>query len=49
MDNLLIIIKQNRNWEGKKANTLILGIFEKLGMSSPLTQQYRKKLSNILF
>lgn len=49
MDQLLTIIRKDREWEDSKARTQLVKFFEALGPSDPLTIQYRQKLSSILF
>jgi thioredoxin-like negative regulator of GroEL len=46
---LLDIIAINRNWEEKKANTLLMEVFSKVGAKSEAVKQGRKKLAKILF
>jgi putative thioredoxin len=47
--HLLDIIKIDRNWEDRKANTLILQIFGKLGSANATVIEGRKKLQKILY
>lgn len=49
IEQLLEIIKRDRDWNDKAANAELLKYFEALGPSDPLTIQGRKKLSRILF
>jgi len=49
IDALIDIIKQDKNWEDKKANKFLLEIFEAFGEFHPLTSYGRRKLSAILF
>ncbi|MEO0394324.1 MAG: tetratricopeptide repeat protein [Pseudomonadota bacterium] len=49
MDALLASIAADRDWEDGAARTQLLKYFETLGPTHPLTGQYRRKLSAILF
>lgn len=49
MDELVQIIRRNRNWEEDKARKKLLEFFEALGPSDPLTLAGRRKLSSVLF
>ena len=46
---LLELIGQNKNWENKKAQTLLLEVFKKLGNEHETTKKGRKKLATLLF
>ena len=48
-DELLEIIRQNRNWNEDVARLELLKIFEVLGPTDPITSAGRRKLSSILF
>jgi thioredoxin-like negative regulator of GroEL len=48
LEQLLAIVKIDKNWQEKKANKEILAIFKELGNSSPLTQTYRRLLQQAL-
>lgn len=48
LDQLLAIIKANKEWEDKKANKEMLAIFKELGNTSPITLAYRKHLQRAL-
>lgn len=49
IDELLVIVKRDRNWEEQKARTELLTLFEALGPADPLVMAGRRKLSAILF
>ena len=49
INNLLEIIKIDRNWNGKKAHQLLLRLFSMLGSESQIAVQGRKKLAKLLF
>ena len=49
MDALLDSIRLDREWEEGAARTQLLKYFETLGPTNPLTSQYRRHLSAILF
>jgi putative thioredoxin len=49
LDGLLDILRQDKHYRNNEVRKVILGIFETLGESSPLTQQYRRELALILF
>jgi thioredoxin-like negative regulator of GroEL len=42
-------MKIDRNWEEKKANNLIIKIFEKLGSSDKMVIDARKKMQRMLY
>ena len=48
IDELLLIVRRDRNWEGGKSRDLLLKLFEALGNDSDLTKKGRRKLSNYL-
>ena len=48
-EELLEIIRQNRNWNDDAARLELLKIFEVLGPTDPITSAGRRKLSSILF
>jgi thioredoxin-like negative regulator of GroEL len=43
------IVKEEKYWEEKKTNRLILTIFKELGETSPLVHKYRRMLQRILY
>jgi putative thioredoxin len=49
LDGLLDILRQDKHYRNNEVRKVVLGIFEILGESSPLTQQYRRELALILF
>lgn len=49
IDGLILLIRKHRDWEDKKANTLLLDLLEALGPMHPLTAPSRRKLSTVLF
>ncbi|MFC5387704.1 thioredoxin [Aquamicrobium segne] len=48
-DNLMAIIKADRDWNEDGARTQLLQFFEAWGMSDPATLAARRKLSSVLF
>ena len=49
IDELIEIIRQNREWNEEAARQQLLKLFEALGHTDPLTVAGRRKLSSILF
>lgn len=49
IEMLIAIIRQNRDWQEKKARVFLLEIFDALGPAHPLTSPGRRKLSAVLF
>lgn len=49
LDGLLDILRENKRFRGGEAQKVILAIFELLGSQDPLTIQYRRELSSVLF
>lgn len=49
LDGLLDILRQDKHYRNDEVRKVILGIFEVLGDNSPLTQQYRQELAQVLF
>lgn len=49
MDQLLEIIKTNREWNDDGARKQLVKFFEALGFEDPLAAEYRQKLSLVLF
>jgi putative thioredoxin len=49
MDGLIDILRQNKHYHNDEVRKVLIGIFEVLGNNHPLTQQYRKELSFVLF
>jgi putative thioredoxin len=49
IDELIEIIRRNREWEDEKARKQLLDFFEALGQTHELTSQGRRKLSSVLF
>jgi putative thioredoxin len=48
-DNLLAIVKADRNWNEGGARAQLLKLFEAWGMSDAVTLSTRRKLSSLLF
>lgn len=48
LNQLIAIVKMDKNWKEKKANKEILAIFKELGSSSPITQTYRRLFQRAL-
>lgn len=49
VENLLEIIRRDRNWNDEAARKQLLTFFELFGPADPVTQQARRTLSSILF
>lgn len=49
LDTLLTLVRRNRRWRDDAARKTMLGLFDLLGDTDPLTQEYRSKLSQALF
>lgn len=49
IDALVQSLRADRNWQEKAAQTLLLGLFDAMGPSHPLTSRGRRKLSALLF
>lgn len=49
MDGLLDILRRDKDYRDGEARKALLGIFELIGESNPLTRQYRQELASILF
>jgi putative thioredoxin len=49
IDELLAMIKLDRNWNEGAARQQLLKFFEALGFTDPLAADGRKRLSSILF
>jgi len=49
LDQLLEVVRRDREWNDEAARKRLLKIFEALGPSDPLTVESRRRLSSILF
>lgn len=49
MDGLLGILRENKDYRDGEVRQVILGLFELLGDSNPITRQYRNELASVLF
>ncbi len=49
MDGILDILRQDKHYRDDEARKVLLGLFEVLGDSHPLTLQYRRELALVLF
>jgi putative thioredoxin len=49
IEQLISLIRLNRDWQEKKARLFLLEIFDSLGNAHPLTSSGRRKLSAVLF
>ena len=49
IDQLLEIVRRDREWNEQAARKQLVKFFEAIGLSDPLTVQARKRLSSILF
>jgi putative thioredoxin len=49
IDQLLEIVRRDREWNEQAARRQLVKFFEAIGLSDPLTVQSRKRLSSILF
>ena len=49
IDEMIEIIRRDKEWEEEKARKQLLDFFEALGHSNPITAKGRRKLSSVLF
>jgi putative thioredoxin len=49
MDGLIDILRQNKHFHYDGVRKILLGLFEILGSNHPLTKQYQRELSLVLF
>lgn len=49
MDGLLDVLRQDKHYHNEEVRKVLLSLFEVLGANHPLTLQYRKELSIVLF
>lgn len=49
MDGILAVLRQDKHYRDDEAKDVMLGLFEILGNENPVTREYRKELSTILF
>ena len=49
VDELLEIVRRNRDWNEQQARKQLVKFFEVFGSSDPLTISSRRRLSSILF
>lgn len=49
MDGLIDILRQDKHYRNDEVRKVLLGLFEVLGDSHPLAQQYRRELAMVLF
>jgi putative thioredoxin len=49
LDELLESVRLDRSWEDGAARKSMLAIFDLLGLDSPVTRAYQRKLENVLF
>jgi putative thioredoxin len=49
MDGMIDILRQVKHYHDDEVRKILLGLFEVLGDSHPLTQQYRRELAMVLF
>lgn len=49
LDGLLDVLRTNKRYRDGEAHLVVLGLFELLGHSHPVTREYRSELANILF
>lgn len=49
MDGLLGILRENKDYRDGEVRQVMLGLFELLGDSNPITRQYRNELASVLF
>jgi len=49
LDGLLDILREDKRYQDGEVRQVILGIFELMGDSNPLTRQYRQELASVLF
>ena len=49
MDELLAVLRRDKRYRNGEPRVLLLALFELLGETDPLTQEYRNKLAGVLF
>ena len=49
IDELLLLFKRDRNWDGQAARRQLVKFFEAMGPSDPLTLSARRRLSSLMF
>jgi putative thioredoxin len=49
LDELLASIALDRSFADGAARKAVLAVFDIIGLDSPLTREYQRKLSNVLF
>lgn len=49
MDGMLDILRQDKRYRDDEVRRVLLGVFELLGETNPLTRQYRNELASVLF
>jgi putative thioredoxin len=49
MDGLLDVLRENRTYRNGEPRKVLVGLFEILGETNPVTRDYRAELANILF
>jgi putative thioredoxin len=49
LDGLLDILREDKRYRDGEVRQVVLGIFELMGDSNPLTRQYRQELASVLF
>jgi putative thioredoxin len=49
IDGMLDILRQDKHYRNKEVRNVVLGLLEVLGEENPLTPEYRRELSMILF
>lgn len=49
MDGLLEVLRQDKRYRKGEPREVMLGLFELLGDTDPLTQKYRRELASVLF
>jgi putative thioredoxin len=49
MDGLLGILRENKDYRDGEVRQVLLGLFELLGDTNPITRQYRNELASVLF
>jgi putative thioredoxin len=49
LEQLLTIVKKDRNWEDDKARKKIVELLDAFGEDDPITSETRLKLSSIIF
>lgn len=48
LEQMLVILAKNKNWEEGKVRRTMLGLFELLGIHHPLSDEYRRRMGRLI-